>query len=143
MRSLTWAGLAVLLLAPVASSDEPKARSAASAETSKSGDSARRPDPALFRRYAQIRAEFEARMTAVRQAFRGERPSEKQQAAGPRPRDLFADYSRRMVDLAESSPDDPATREALLWVINQPGRHDTGEYGDQFARAAARPPSRR
>ena len=42
-----------------------------------------------------------------------------------------------MVDLAESSPDDPAARDALLWVINKPGRGDMGAYGDQFARAGA------
>ena len=54
-----------------------------------------------------------------------------------RPRDPLADYSRRMVDLAESSPGDPATRDALLWVINKPGRGDEGPYADQFARAAA------
>ena len=42
-----------------------------------------------------------------------------------------------MVDLAESSPDDPAARDALLWVIDKPGRGDMGAYGDEFARAAA------
>ena len=43
-----------------------------------------------------------------------------------------------MVDLAESSPDDPAARDALLWVINKPGRVATWRaYGDQFARAGA------
>ena len=42
-----------------------------------------------------------------------------------------------MVDLAESSPSDPAARDALLWVINKPGSADFKEYGDQFARATA------
>ena len=51
--------------------------------------------------------------------------------------DVLADYSRRMVDLAESSPRDPATRDALVWVIDMSGGPDTGAYGDQFARAAA------
>ena len=42
-----------------------------------------------------------------------------------------------MVDLAESSPESPAARAALLWVINQPARADFRAYGDQFARAVA------
>lgn len=46
-------------------------------------------------------------------------------------------YCRRMVDLAESSPEDPAARDALLWVINKPGTADFGAFGDQFARAGA------
>jgi thiol-disulfide isomerase/thioredoxin len=46
-------------------------------------------------------------------------------------------FSRRMVDLAETSPADPAARDALVWVINKPGRFDRGPYGDEFARAAA------
>ena len=36
-----------------------------------------------------------------------------------------------------SSPADPAARDALVWVLNKPGRADTGPYGDEFARAAA------
>jgi hypothetical protein len=42
-----------------------------------------------------------------------------------------------MVDLAESAPEGPAARDALLWVINQPGSADMRAYGDQFARATA------
>jgi hypothetical protein len=42
-----------------------------------------------------------------------------------------------MVDLAESSPDDPGARDALLWVTDKPGRGDMGAYGDKFTRAAA------
>ena len=59
------------------------------------------------------------------------------QAAAMRPRDPYVDYSRRMVDLAESSPGDPAARDALLWVVDKPGHGDEGPYADQFARAAA------
>ena len=50
---------------------------------------------------------------------------------------MVAEYARRMVDLVESSPRDPAGRDALIWVIEMPGLRDTGAYGDQFARAAA------
>jgi thiol-disulfide isomerase/thioredoxin len=42
-----------------------------------------------------------------------------------------------MVELAESAPSDPVARDALLWVLNKPGRGDEGAYGDEFARAAA------
>ena len=67
----------------------------------------------LAERFAQIRAEYEAQRTDV------------------------AAYARRMVDLAASSPADPAARDALIWVIKKPGMSDTGAYGDEFARAAA------
>ena len=40
---------------------------------------------------------------------------------------------RRVVDLAASSPGDPASRDALLWVINKPNKGDMGAYGDEFA----------
>ncbi len=46
-------------------------------------------------------------------------------------------FCRRMVDLALSSPADPASRDALIWVLNKPYRADYKEYGDEFARAAA------
>jgi thiol-disulfide isomerase/thioredoxin len=46
-------------------------------------------------------------------------------------------FCRRMVELAASSPADPAARDALIWVINKPNRADAGAYGDEFARAAA------
>jgi thiol-disulfide isomerase/thioredoxin len=44
-----------------------------------------------------------------------------------------------MVGLAESFPDDPATRDALLWVINTPGTAvmDVRVHRDQVARAGA------
>ena len=44
-------------------------------------------------------------------------------------------YSRRMVDLAETNPKDPASRDALVWVLNKVYRSDGGTYGDQVARA--------
>ena len=44
-------------------------------------------------------------------------------------------YSRRMVDLAETSPKDPASRDALVWVLNKLYRSDQGTYGDEVARA--------
>ena len=44
-----------------------------------------------------------------------------------------------MVDLAESSPDHPAVRDALIWVFNTPGGAGTnvGAYHDLLARAGA------
>ena len=48
-----------------------------------------------------------------------------------------AEFTRRMIDLAATAPKDPAARDALVWVVNKPGMFDIGEYGDEFARAAA------
>jgi thiol-disulfide isomerase/thioredoxin len=44
-------------------------------------------------------------------------------------------YSRRMVDLAATNRKDPASRDALVWVLNKMYRADGGTYGDQVARA--------
>jgi thiol-disulfide isomerase/thioredoxin len=139
VKSLASVGLAVLLIATFARADDPTARAAASAKTPQSDDPDRRPQRPIAERYAQILAEFEAQQAANRQsATKAEDPRDQRAVAAKRPLDLIADYARRMVDLAESSPDDPAARDALLWVINKPGIGDTGgAYHDQFSRAAA------
>jgi thiol-disulfide isomerase/thioredoxin len=138
VKSLALAGLIALLATSVASADEPKTRSAASAETSKSDNQSGRLDGPVAKQYAQLLAEFEAEQAGYRQAAaKAEGSPHKRSIADKRPRDSVVYYSRRMVDLAETSPADPAARDALLWVINKPGRGDMGEYGDQFARAAA------
>jgi thiol-disulfide isomerase/thioredoxin len=146
VKLLALAGLAAVLVTPVPRADEPTARSATSAETPKSDDQSKRPETPIAKRYAQIRAGFEAEQAARKAAnqrpplpaaTKSESPPEKPDVAAKRPSDLIVDYSRRMVDLAESSPDDPGARDALLWVLNKPGRIDSGAYGDQFARAGA------
>jgi thiol-disulfide isomerase/thioredoxin len=128
----------MLLLTADSSADELKAQSAANAESSKAEDQSQRPKSPIAKQYEQIRAAFEAQQAGFRQLVNN--------VGGPRdkrervPNDTaldLVDYCRAMVDLAESSPDAPATREALLWVINKPGHVDMQQYGDQFARAAA------
>ena len=52
MRSMALAGLAVLLVAPVAYADEPTARSAASVASPKSDDQTRRPEGLIATQYA-------------------------------------------------------------------------------------------
>jgi thiol-disulfide isomerase/thioredoxin len=138
MKFLGLAGLAALLVVPVARTDEPAARSAVSAEIPRSNDQSRRPEESIAKRYEQIRAEFEAKLAAQRSvAGKAESPLEKTAAAAKTISDLVVDYCRRMVDLAESSPDEPAARDALLWVLDNAGRGDVRADRDQFARAAA------
>ena len=136
MRSLAPAGLAVLFFTAVTGADEPKAPSVATVDSSKSDDQSRRHAAPIANQYQQILAEFEAGQAAFRQADSSVgRPREKREVAQKkRPPDLV-EYCRRMVDLAESSPSEPAARDALLWVIYSPGNADFKEYGDQFARA--------
>lgn len=137
MRPLVSVGFALLVIAPFASAGARTALSAASAESPGSDDQGARPERPSAERYAQIRAEFEAERATSRQAAAGpENPPAKGAVAARRPIDRLAGYARRMVDLVESSPHDPAARDALIWVIDAGGR-DTGAYGDQFARAAA------
>jgi hypothetical protein len=47
----------------------------------------------------------------------------------------LASYARRVVDLAAAHPEEPATRDALIWVMNKPSLSDGGPYGDEFSRA--------
>ncbi len=137
MKSLASVGLAALLIATFARAGDPTARAAAPARTPQSDDQSRRPERPIGERVAQIQAEFEAQLAASRQAAtKVQNPRAKEAVAAKRPIDRFADYARRMVDLVESSPHDPAARDALLWVVAPGGLRDTGAYGDQFARAA-------
>ncbi len=46
-------------------------------------------------------------------------------------------FCRRMIDLALTGPKEAAARDALIWVVNKPGRVDFLDYGDEFSRAAA------
>jgi len=138
VKPLALAGLAVLLVTPVTNADEPSARKAASAETPKSDDQIRSSKRPIAEQYAQIRAAYEAEQARYRQAAtNAATPGDKRAAADKRPRDLIVDYSRRMVDLAQSSPEEPGAREALLWVLNKPGRGYWRAFGDEFARAGA------
>ena len=121
MTPIALAGLAALLVAMVTSADEPTAQSAVAAETSKSDDQRSRSEGLIAKQYAQIRAEFEAEQAAHRPAAtKAESTHDKRDGAAKASPDLVA-YCRRMVDLAESSPDHPAARDALIWVFNTPG----------------------
>jgi thiol-disulfide isomerase/thioredoxin len=139
MRPIALAGLTALLVATVTSADEPTAQSAVAAGTSKSDNQRSRSEGSIAERYAQIRAEFDAQQAADRQAAtKAESTRDKGNVAAKSSPDLVA-YCRRMVDLAESSQDDPAARDALVWVFNAPrsAATDVGAYHDQLARAGA------
>jgi thiol-disulfide isomerase/thioredoxin len=96
-----------------------------------------RPRLSLAERFERIRAEYRAKQDALSQALEKAKDRREQNAVyGTMSPDEVA-FSRRMVELATSSPADPAARDALVWVLNKPGRSDHGPYGDEFARAAA------
>jgi hypothetical protein len=137
-KSLASVGFAALLIVTFARAGEQKAVSAVSAETPKSENQGARPERSIAERYAQIQAECEAQLAAANQAAaKAGNPPAKGAVSEKSAIDVLADYARRVLDLAESSPLDPATRDALLWLIDMPGARDTAAYGDQFARAAA------
>ncbi len=138
MRSLALAGVTALLVTPVASADEPTARSAVSAEIPRFNDQTRRPEETIATRYEQIRNEFEAQLAAqLSAASKAESPGERSAATAKSISNLVVDCCRRMVDLAESSPDEPAARDALLWVMDNGFRGGVRASRDQFARATA------
>jgi thiol-disulfide isomerase/thioredoxin len=90
-----------------------------------------RTESALAVRYAALLAEVEARRSTPGPHPKPTNGQREQRAK------LDIEYSRKMIELAESSPADPMAREALIWVLNKPGKPDIGEYGDEFARAAS------
>ena len=136
MKSLVSVGLAALLISTFTRADDPTAQAAASAKTPKSDDHSSRPQERITKRYAQIRAEYEALQASIREAIKAGSPRDKPAFAmnGPA-RHTY--YCRRMIELAESSPADPGARDALLWVLDAPWRGDMGAYHDEFSRAAA------
>ena len=94
-------------------------------------------EPTLADRLAAILAEYAAAQERLRAAVaQVTTPRERNElAARLRPDDTV--YSKRLVDLALERPDDPAARDACLWVVNKGNQADVGAYGDEFARAAA------
>ncbi len=94
-------------------------------------------DRPLAARLAAILAEYETRQAAVQVAQ--ERAATKLEQRNiyrtMAPDDLA--YSRRLLELALEQPTDPAARDACIWVVDKPGRADSGMFGDEFARAAA------
>jgi thiol-disulfide isomerase/thioredoxin len=137
MFALTLATVAAMFVPAMMQSGKLTDQSAVLATASKSVEERSRSDDSLAKRYAQILAEFDSRLATFQEAFNKFRAAGAQgEFTGPKPPNLV-DYCRRMLDLAATAPRDPAARDALLWVINKPGRGDLGEYGDQFARAAA------
>jgi thiol-disulfide isomerase/thioredoxin len=138
MRLLTLASLVALLVMPTSKADDRAAQTAASAPTTKPDPASQRPEGSIAKQYQEILAEFEAEQIARRRVLtKAQSTPAKPVISKTKPRDLIAHYARRMVDLALSSPADPGARDALLWVIDKPGRGDGGPYGDEFARAAA------
>ncbi len=137
MWTLYLAGLTAMLVSPVVMADEPTTFS----EATKKGGQPPQAERPIAHRFREIRDEYE-QIAAYRRRFlsaavKAKSQRDKRESNEKESRDLVADFSRRMVDLAESSPGDPAARDALLWVIGQTARADFGAYGDQFGRAGA------
>jgi thiol-disulfide isomerase/thioredoxin len=93
------------------------------------------PKPSVADRYREIVAEYDAKKKAVSDAAELAKTEAEQMKVYEKMSPDDAAYSRRMVDLAASSPKDPASRDALLWVINKTYRLDIGDYGDEVGRA--------
>lgn len=93
------------------------------------------PYGSMAQRFAALTDEFDAARTrAEAEAEKGKTEAERRKIhLGLLPDDVA--FSRRMNELAASDPTDPAARDALLWVIDKPGRGSGGPYGDEFTRA--------
>ena len=101
------------------------------------GPRADEPVPAqtVAQQFAAIRAEYEtAEKTAAAEAGKGKSEFESAKIYFKLMPDQ-ASFSHRMVELAATQPRDPASRDALLWVIDKPGMGPGGPYSDEFTRA--------
>ena len=115
--------------------DEPK-QEAPPAVKAEPASKPKAVEPSVADRFKQIRAEFEAEQRKVAEAAEAAKTEfERWKIYGDKAPDDAA-YSRRMVDLALTAPKDPASRDALVWVLDKTYRTDEGPYGIQFARAA-------
>jgi thiol-disulfide isomerase/thioredoxin len=115
VRLRALAALTVLLAFPLVRADEPTRPAPPVTGATKSDSSGGQPERPIAERFAEIKAEYEASRSTQEDAA----------------------YCRRMIELAATSPADPAARDALIWVVNKPYRLDSGEYGEEFGRAAA------
>ncbi|MHC5540420.1 hypothetical protein ACYOEI_19540, partial [Singulisphaera rosea] len=86
--------------------------------------------PSVAERYRAIVDEYEAKKKAAAEASGRAKTEAEQRKAYETMSPDDAAFSRRMVDLAASSPKEPASRDALIWVINKVYRLDVGDYGD-------------
>jgi RNA polymerase sigma factor (sigma-70 family) len=91
--------------------------------------------PSIADQYNEIVKQFEAEQQKVAEAVEKVKTEAESMKiyAKLTPDDVA--YSRRMVELAATSPKDPASRDALVWVLNKMYRDDEGPYGDEVARA--------
>ncbi len=95
------------------------------------------PAVSISDRYAAILAEYEAEDSRFRLALaKIETQAEANEVARSSRPDMLA-FCRRMNELAATDPSSTAARDALIWVVDQPGQFDQGRYGDEFARASA------
>ncbi len=95
-----------------------------------------KPVNSVAQQLAAIRAEFDAaEKRASTEAEKAKSQFEAMKIYGKLWPDPAA-FSHRMVDLAATEPQNPAARDALLWVIDKPGMGPAGPYSDEFMRAA-------
>ncbi len=91
--------------------------------------------PSVAERYRAIVAEYEGKRNAAAEAAGKAKTVAEQQKIYVKMMPDDAAFSRKMIELAVSSPNDPASRDALVWVIDKTNRLDIGDYGDQVGLA--------
>lgn len=108
----------------------------ATATARENDDGTKKENPSISAQFAAIRAEYEtAQQKAAAESEKGKTEFESWKIYGKLMPSEVA-FSRRMVNLAETAPNDPGARDALLWVLDKPGMGGGGPYGDEFVRAA-------
>jgi RNA polymerase sigma factor (sigma-70 family) len=140
-----WAGLLLLIIGlsatgagVLAGARDDKAKDPPAAVQAPRVDvKKQKPELSLADRFKQIRAEYDARQAALWEALKNVKPESERNKTYQQMSPDEVDFCKRMLDLAAPAPADPVARDALIWVVNKPGKKDGGAYGDEFARAAA------
>ena len=128
--------VAAVGLAAVRGSDEPQDRRTKDVQVPAANRTAAPANSnSLADQFRKIVKEFDdEKHLADREAEKGKTPFEKWKIRSEKSPDETS-YARRVVDLAATYPNAPASRDALIWVMDKPYRTDGGSFGDEVQRA--------
>jgi hypothetical protein len=120
-----------------AGGDESKAAPQADDRKLAAKAGAEHPDLPLAEKLERLKAEFESANRAFQAFYRGSTIPKKDEARAAEVQPDFPAFVRRVFDLAATAPQDPAARDAMLWIVRKGlGGSDSGPHAGEFAMAA-------
>jgi thiol-disulfide isomerase/thioredoxin len=93
-------------------------------------------NPKVAEQVKAVLAEYQAKMDAWTGAIAKAKDQREVNELGGNLYPDDAAFCRRLIDLALTNPKDPASRDALVWIIDKPGQASLEDYEGEFTRAA-------